>query len=133
MSASSDPLRVYHRLVRGAIIPSIKVLFKDSTQVINVMTLIKGSIASATATTVPTTGYANSDAYPNCQSYTLRNYGPGNLFFSKSDSHPSTAGQILAPGDVETDNAGLNSLPLISFYLGTDTNNCVFTLDWNYT
>lgn len=127
--------------------PTMECVFVDSTKVLNWLTLIKGGYGTNIVTTVPPptpvtatlggTAYANADAYPNCQSYTIQNKPNGNtgglIFKSEGDPNPVTSGIALTTGDSESDEAQQNSLPLVSFFIGTDTNNTKFILKWNYT
>jgi len=117
--------------------PTLQAVLKDNTSKTNVLSLIKGLVSTGVATIVPTAGYSNTDAYPNCRSYVIQNYPKGNtggyIFFSDHNALPDTAGIALSTGASVAEEAPQNSYSLADMYISTDTANTIVAIKWSYT
>lgn len=113
--------------------PGCYVLHKDSTKAVNFIDLIKGNVATATATV--SQAYANADAYPNAQNWSCQQLAVGSVFVGEGIQTPTATNNstILGPTGTIAKEASVNSLALISINFGVSANNTTYALSWGYT
>lgn len=113
--------------------PGCYVVHKDATKVFNFITLIKGLVPTADATV--SQAYANSDAFPNAQNWSIQQVVGGNVFVGEGIPTPTATNNsaLLGPTGTASKDSSVNSLPLISINIGASANNTAYSLSWNYT